>query len=217
MCLTAFITASLLKFVCLSFLLASTASLCSPATGRQPATIGSLSAKFAGLLRGFPPEINHPVSDPSFAAIYGAVTLPVGRSFSDPRPGETRENVVPSLILPLAVKIDGPAFKSSAPDQEATRRRSVRPRMFPLRGLRIEGAETEALDDRSLIGSLEEFQGNAAIQDLACLQRAGALAPGSIGQSKAADGGPLAFEKVELPCLRVRGFGNHSVHTDLPK
>jgi hypothetical protein len=30
--------------------------------------------------------------------------------------------------------------------------------MFPLGGLRIEGAETEALDHRSLIGSLEEFQ-----------------------------------------------------------
>src|SRR5260370_28455292 len=89
--------------------------------------------------------------------------------------------------------------------------------MFPLGGLRIKGAETEAVDHRSLIGSLEEFQGNAAIQDFACRQRAGALSPGSIEQRKAADQVPLAFEKIKLPCLRVRGFGNHIVHTNLPK
>src|ERR1035437_7148051 len=100
------------------------------------------------------------------------MTLPVSRPLGDPGPGEPREKVFPSLIFPLAVKVDGVAFKSSAPDQEATRRGRVRPRMFPLGGLRIEGAETEALDDRSSIGSLEEFQGNAAIQDLACCQRA---------------------------------------------
>jgi hypothetical protein len=92
----------------------------------------------------------------------------VGRPLRDPRPGEPRANLAPCLILPLAVQIDGAAFKSSAPDLEATRRRSVRPRVFPLGGLRIEGAETEALDHRSLIRSLEKFQGNAAIQDLAC-------------------------------------------------
>src|SRR5208282_3967989 len=116
-------------------------------------------------------------------------------------PGEPREDVVPSLIFPLAVKIDGVAFKSSAPDQEATRRGRVGPRMFPLRGLRIEGTETEALDHRSLIGTLEEFQGNAAIQDFACRQRAGALAPGPIEQRRAADGVPLAFEKIKLLCF----------------
>src|SRR5260370_8719616 len=144
------------------------------------------------------------------------MTLPVGRALGDPRPAEARENVVPSLIVPLAVEIDGVAFKSSAPDQEAARRGRVCPRMFPLGGLRIEGAETEALDHRSLIGSLEEFQGNAAIEDLACCQRARSLAPGPIDQRKAADGAPLAFEKIKMPCLRVRGFGNHIVHTHLP-
>src|SRR5260370_10315158 len=169
------------------------------------------------LTRGLPREINHPVFGPGFAAIHGAMTLPVGRARGDPRRGGPRENVVPSLIFPLAVKIDGVAFKSSAPDQEATRRGRVWPRMFPLGGLRIEGAETEALDHRSLIGSLEEFQGNAAIEDLACCQRARSLAPGPIDQRKAADGAPLAFEKIKLPCLRVRGFGNHIVHTHLPK
>src|SRR5713101_236184 len=169
------------------------------------------------LARGLAREINHPVFGPGFAAIHRAVTLPVGRPLGDVRPSEPRENVVPSLIFPLAAKIDGLAFKSSAPDQETARRRRVRPRVFPLGGLRIEGAETEALDHRSSIGSLEEFQGNAAIQDLACLQRAGSLAPGSIAQRKAADGVPLAFEKIKLPCLRVRGFGNHIVHTHLPK
>src|SRR5258708_31614260 len=115
------------------------------------------------------------------------------------------------------MKINGAVFKSTAPNLKAARRRSVRPGMFPLGGLRIKGAETEALDHRSLIGSLEEFQGNAAIQDFACRQRAGSLAPGSIAQRKAADGVPLAFEKIKLPCLRVRGFGNHIVHTNLPK
>src|SRR5260370_35558158 len=169
------------------------------------------------LTRGLPREINHPVFGPGFAFIHGAMTLPVGRALGDPTPGEPRENVVPSLIYPLAVKIDGVAFKSSAPDQETARRGRVRPRMFPLGGLRIKGAETEAVDHRSLIGSLEEFQGNAAIQDFACRQRAGSLAPGSIAQRKAADGVPLAFEKIKLPCLRVRGFGNHIVHTNLPK
>src|ERR1700730_2650418 len=124
----------------------------------------------AGSFRGLPREIDHPVFVPGFAAIYGAVTLPVRRPLGDPRPGQPRENVVPSPILPLAVKIDGGAFKSSPPDQEAARRRSVRPRMFPLGDFRIEGAKTESLDGRSLIGSLEEFQGNATIQDLACRQ-----------------------------------------------
>ena len=152
---------------------------------------------------------------PGFAAIYGAVTLPVRRPLGDPRPGQPRENVVPSPILPLAVKIDGGAFKSSPPDQEAARRRSVRPRMFPLGDFRIEGAKTESLDGRSLIGSLEEFQGNATIQDLACRQRARSLAPRSTGQRKAADSGPLAFEKIKLSCVRVRGFGNHIARTDL--
>src|SRR5438445_12754544 len=130
---------------------------------------------------GLPREINHPVFGPGFAAVHGAVTLPVGRPLCDPRPGEPRENVAPSLIFPLAVKIDGVAFKSSAPDQEAARRGRVRPRVFPLGGLRIEGAETETLDHRSVIGSLEEFQGNATIQNPACRQRAGPFAPGSIG------------------------------------
>src|SRR3984893_11166574 len=169
------------------------------------------------LTRGLPREINHPVFGPGLAAIHGAMTLPVGRALGDPRPGEPRENVVPSLIFPLAVKIDGVAFKSSAPDQEATRRGRVRPRMFPLRGLRIEGAKTEALDHRSLIGPFEEFQGNAAIQDLASFQRARTLAPGSIEQRKAAYGVPLAFEKIKLLRLRVRGFGNHIVHPNLRK
>src|SRR5260370_31525467 len=138
----------------------------------------------------------------------------MGRALGDARPSEPRENVVPSLILPLAVKIDVAAFKSSAPDQEATRRRSVGPRMFPPRGLRIESAETEAFDHRSLIGSLEKFQGNAAIQDLTCRQPAAALAPASIAQGKAADRIPLAFEKIKLPGIRVLGFGKH-IATDL--
>ena len=146
---------------------------------------------------------------PGFATIQRAVTLPVRGHFGDPGPGKSRENVAPGLILPLAVKIDGTVFESSAPDQESSRRRCVRPGMFPLRGLGIEGAEPEALDDRSLIRSLEEFQRNAAIQDLARRQRAGALAPGSIGQRKAAVGVPLAFEKIKLLCLRVRGFENY--------
>src|ERR1035438_880697 len=77
------------------------------------------------LTRGLPHEINHPVFSPGFAAIHGAVTLPVGRPLGDSRPGEPRENVAPSLILPLAVKIDGAAFKSSTPDQEAPRRGRV--------------------------------------------------------------------------------------------
>src|SRR5438132_11705306 len=154
---------------------------------------------------------------PSFAAVHGAVTLPVSRPLGDPGPGEPRENLAPSLILPLAVKIDGAAFKSSAPDQEAARRRSVRPRMLPPGGLRIKGAETETLDDRSLIGSLEEFQGNATIQDLACLQRARALAPGSIGQREAADRVPLAFEKIKLLCFSVCGFTNYVAHARLSK
>src|SRR4030095_8094581 len=164
------------------------------------------------LTRSLPREINHPVLGPGFAAIHGAVTFSVGRPFGDPRPGEPRENVAPILIFPLAVKIDGVAFKSSAPDQEATRRGRVRPRMFPLGGLRIEGAKTKSLDHRSLIWPLEEFQGNAAIQDFACHQRTGSLAPGSIAQRKSADGVPLAFEKIKL-LFRVRGFGNHLVHT----
>jgi hypothetical protein len=183
--------------------------------GRQPDTIGVLSAKSAALLRGLPREINHPVLGPSFAAVYGTVTLPVRRLLRDPRPGQPREDVAPSLILPLAVKIDGAAVKSSAPDQEATWRRSVRPRVLPLGDFRIEDAETEALDDHSLIGSLEEFQENVAIQDLACRQRARAVAPGSIGQRKAADSVPLAFEKIKLLCRRVRAFGNYVAHTDL--
>src|SRR5882724_8498790 len=167
--------------------------------------------------RGLSREINHPVFGPGFTAIHGTVTLPMGKPLGDLRPGEPRENVAPSLIHPLAVKIDGAAFKSSAPDQEATRRGRVCPRVLPLGGLRIEGAETEALDDRSLIGSLEKFQEKTAIQDFACLQRAGALAPVSIEQVKPADGVPLAFEKIKPRCLRVRGFGNHIVHTNLPK
>lgn len=164
-----------------------------------------------------PREINHPVFGPSLAAIHGAMALPVCRMFGDPRPGELRKNLLPSLIFPLAVKIDGVTFKSSAPDQEAAGRRSVRPRMFPLGGLRIEGAKTKALDDRSLIGAFEKFQGNAAIQDLVCRQGSGPLAPGSIGQREVADGVPLAFEKIKLLCLHVRWFKNHIAHTDLPK
>src|SRR5215468_163076 len=109
------------------------------------------------LTRGLPSEINHPVLGPGLAAIHGAVTLPVGRPFGDSRPGEPRENLAPILIFPLAVKIDGVAFKSSAPDQKATRRGRVPPRMFPLGGLRIEGAKTESLDHRSLIWSFKEF------------------------------------------------------------
>jgi hypothetical protein len=92
--------------------------------------------------------------------------------------------VVPSLIFPLAVKIDGVAFKSSAPDQEATRRGRVCPRMFPLGGLRIEGAETEALDHRSLIGSLEEFQEGAAIQDLLAFSEPGPSPQDPSGKGK---------------------------------
>src|SRR6266849_5019634 len=202
-----------LWFICLSRWAGGSAMTPSawPSTPREQCSF----AKSARLLRGLPREIDHPVFVPGFAAVYGAVTLPMGRPLGDARPSEPRENVVPSLILPLAVKIDVAAFKSSAPDQEATRRRRVRPRVFPLRGLRIEGAETEALDGHSLIGSLEEFQGNAAIQDFACRQRTGSLAPGSIGQRKAAAGVPLAFEKIKLLCLRVRGFGNHITHADL--
>jgi hypothetical protein len=71
---------SLLKFGCPSFLLASTTWLCSPVSGRQPGAIRSLSGKPAGSFRGLPREINHPVSSPSFAAIYGAVTLPSGQT-----------------------------------------------------------------------------------------------------------------------------------------
>src|SRR5258708_39957991 len=95
------------------------------------------------------------------------------------------------LILPLAVKIDSVAFKSSAPDREAARRGGVRPRMFPLRGLRIEGAETEALDHGSQIGALEEFQKNAAIKDYDYRTRARSLAPRTIEQRTSADGTPL--------------------------
>src|SRR5258708_12270197 len=102
------------------------------------------------------------------------------------------------------MKINGAVFKSTAPNLKAARRRSVRPRMFPLGGLRIEGAETEALDDRSLIGSLEEFQGNAAIQNLACRQQARALAPGSIGQRKTPDVVPLPFQESKLLFFPVR-------------
>jgi hypothetical protein len=78
---------------------------------------------------------------PSLAAIHGAMALPVSRPLGDPRPGEPRKNSLPRLVLPLAVKIDGIAFKSSTPDQEATRRGSLRPCMFPFGGFRIEGAE----------------------------------------------------------------------------
>src|SRR5260370_16884517 len=81
--------------------------------------------------------------------------------------------------------------------------------MFPLRGLRIESPETEAFDHRSLIRSLEKFQGNAAIQDLTCRQPAAALAPASIAQGKAADRIPLAFEKIKLPAIRVPAFAKH--------
>jgi hypothetical protein len=77
--------------------------------------------------------------------------------------------------------------------------------MFPLGSFRIVCAETEALDDRSLIWSFEEFQRNAAIEDLGRFQRAGAFSPASIGQRKAADGVPLAFEKIQL--LRVSAAG----------
>ena len=152
---------------------------------------------------------------PGFAAIRGAVTLPMRSSVRDLGPGESGEDLATGIILPPAMKIDRPAFKSSAPDQESPRRRCICPGMFPLRGLRIEGAESEALDDRSLIRSLEEFQGNAAIQDPASRERARALAPGSIGQRKAAHGVPLAFEKIKLLCLRDRGFENYIAHTDL--
>jgi hypothetical protein len=34
---------------------------------------------------------------------------------------------------------------------------------------------------------------------------------------KIADGVPLAFEKIELLCLRVRCLKNHIAHTGLPK
>src|SRR5450755_2158275 len=142
---------------------------------------GPVSVKSAGLLGGLAREINHPVFEPGLSAIHGAVTLPVGRPLGDPRPGEPGVNAVPSLILPLAVKIDGSVFKSPVPNLKSARRRSVRPRMFPPRGLRIEGAETKTLDDRSLIRSLEQLQGDAAIQYLARCQPAWTLAPGSIG------------------------------------
>jgi hypothetical protein len=165
----------------------------------------------------FPRKIDHPVFGPSLACIHGAMALPVRRTFRDLRPCEPRKNSLSTRILPLAVKIDSVAFKSSTPDLEAGWRRSVRPRMFPLAGLRIEGTEAKALDDRSLIGSLEEFQENAAIQDLVCPQGTGALAPGSIGPMKIADGVPLAFEKIKLLCLRVRCLKNHIAHTGLPK
>src|SRR6266478_5107567 len=84
-----------------------------PSTPREQCSF----AKSARLLRGLPREIDHPVFVPGFAAVYGAVTLPMGRLLGDPGPGEPRQNVVPSLIVPLAVKIDSAAFKSSAPDQ----------------------------------------------------------------------------------------------------
>ena len=152
---------------------------------------------------------------PGLATIQGAVTLPVRRRFRDPGPGKSRENKAPGLILPLAVKINGTAFESSAPDQESSWRRGIGPCVFPLRGLGIEGAETEPLDDRSLIRSLEKFQRNAAIQDLARPQPAGALTPGSIRERKEAVGAPLAFKKIKLLCLRVCGFDNSMAHIDL--
>ena len=152
---------------------------------------------------------------PGLAAIQGAVTLPVRRRFADPGPGMSGENKAPGLILPLAVKINGTAFESSAPDQESSRRRGIGPGVFPLRTLGIEGAETEPLDDGSLIRPLEEFERNAAIQDLARPQPAGALTPGSIRERKEAVGAPLAFKKVKLLCLRVCGFDNYMAHIDL--
>src|SRR5260370_30477199 len=76
-----------------------------------------------GLVRGLPREINHPVFAPSFAPISGAVTLPVGGALGDPGPGDPRAHVGPCLLVPLAVKFDFAAFKPSAPDQDATRRR----------------------------------------------------------------------------------------------
>lgn len=84
--------------------------------------------------------------------------LPVGRALGDARPGEPRENALPSLILPLAVKVNSAPFKSSASDQEATGRRSVVHVCSHRAVCGIEGAKAEALDDRCLIGSLEEFQ-----------------------------------------------------------
>src|SRR5208282_2716385 len=175
----------------------------------------SVAASSAALLRSFPREIDLPVFAPGFAAIRGAMTFPVRSPICDVRPGEPREKLASSLVLPLAMKLDRATFKSSAPDQEATRRRCVRPRMLPLGCLRIEGAEAETFDDRSLVRPLKEFQRNAVVQHLRCRQRAGALIPGSIGQGKAADGVPLAFEKIKLLSVCDRCRGTHSAHIDL--
>jgi len=89
------------------------------------------------------------------------------------RPGEPRENVAPSPHPPTGVKIDGAAFKSSAPDQEATGADVSAHRVLPLGGLRIEGAETEALDDLSLIGVPRKIQEKDSHPDLLAFQRAG--------------------------------------------
>jgi hypothetical protein len=76
--------------------------------------------------------------------------------------------------------------------------------------------EAETLEDRSLARPLEEFRGNAAIQNLASGHRARTSAPGSIGQSKVAAGVPLARERIKLLCSRVRGCENHIAHAGLP-
>src|ERR1700689_2770943 len=98
----------------------------------------SVYLRFSSSVRGFPGEINLPVFAPGFAAIDGSVTLPVRSPICDLGPGEPRENLAPSLVLPLAVKIDRATNKSSPPDQKATRRRGVGPRVLPIGGLRIE-------------------------------------------------------------------------------
>ena len=89
----------------------------SPTTRHQPWPFGEIHR----LLGALPREINYPEFGPGFSAIYGGVTLPVGGPLLDPGSCEPEENIAPSLILPLAVKVDGAAFKSSAPDQETTR------------------------------------------------------------------------------------------------
>ena len=152
----------------------------------------------------FSREINLPVFAPGSAAVHRAMTLPMGSPIGNSGPGEPGENLVTSLIPPLAVKIDGIAFKSSAPDQEPTRRRGIRPGVFPLAGLRIKGAKAETFDHRSSVRSLEELQRNQAVQDLARRERSRPLS-GSISQRKPADGSPLAFEKIELLGLCTRG------------
>src|SRR5258708_27912160 len=88
----------------------------------RPAAFRRSKLRLYGLnpnsILGLPHEINHPVFAPGFAAIHGSVTFPVCRPLGDSGPGEPREHVMAGLILPLAVKLDSVAFKSSAPDPE---------------------------------------------------------------------------------------------------